>query len=100
MAKKPKPVADIRVGFVHGAIWANQTDRGVRYNVTFARLYKAEDDGWRNTASFGRDDLLVLAKVADRAHDRIFELQAAAKAKEAPEAVSEENPDVASDKDV
>ena len=30
---------------------------------------------WKTTQSFGSDDLLVLAKVADRAHSRIFELQ-------------------------
>lgn len=32
---------------------------------------------WKTTQSFGRNDLLVLAKVADRAHSRIFELQRA-----------------------
>ena len=32
---------------------------------------------WKTTQSFGRNDLLVLAKVADRAHSRIFELQQA-----------------------
>ena len=41
---------------------------------TFSRLYK--DGGqWKTTQSFGSNDLLVLAKVADRAHSRIFELQ-------------------------
>ena len=44
-----------------------------RYNVTFSRLYK-EGDQWKSTHSFGRNDLLVLAKVADQAHTRIFEL--------------------------
>ena len=33
-------------------------------NVTFSRLYK-EGDQWKSTQSFGRNDLLVLAKVAD-----------------------------------
>lgn len=32
---------------------------------------------WKTTQSFGRNDLLVLAKVADRAHSCIFELQRA-----------------------
>jgi hypothetical protein len=44
----------------------------VRYNVTFARLYK-EGEEWRTTESFGRDDLLVVAKVADQAHSWIFD---------------------------
>ena len=37
------------------------------------RLYK-EADQWKTTQSFGRNDLLVLAKVADQAHSRIFAL--------------------------
>ncbi len=34
--------------------WANQTERGVRHNVT--RIYKDGDD-WKESTSFGRDDL-------------------------------------------
>ena len=45
-----------------------------RHNVTFSSLYK--DGGqWKTTQSFGSNDLLVLAKVADRAHSRISRLQ-------------------------
>lgn len=40
-----------------------------RHNVTFQCIYKDGDD-WKTTQSFGRDDLLVLAKVADLAHTR------------------------------
>ena len=40
-------------------------------------LYK-EGDQWKSTQSFGRNDLLVLAKVADLAHTRIFQLPAEA----------------------
>ena len=46
-----------------------------RYNVTFSKSYRDADGQWKTTQSFGRNDLLVLAKVADRAHSRIFELQ-------------------------
>ena len=55
---------------VKAAVWKNDTDNGVRYNTTFARLYK-DGDEWKNTDSFGRDDLLTLAKVADIAHSWI-----------------------------
>ena len=34
-----------------------------------------DGDEWKNTQSFSRNDLLLLAKVADQAHSRIFELQ-------------------------
>ena len=42
----------------------------MRYNVTFSRLYK-EGDQWKSTESFGRDDLLLLGKVANDAHSWI-----------------------------
>ena len=70
----PKPVAEVRIGRVKAAIWSNDTEGGTRHNVTFSRLYKAGEE-WKSTQSFGRNDLLVLAKVADQAHSRIFELQ-------------------------
>ena len=68
-----KPVDEVRIGRVKATIWRNGTDEQPRHNVTFGRLYK-EADQWKTTQSFGRNDLLVLAKVADRAHSRIFEL--------------------------
>ena len=70
----PKPVSEVRIGGVKAAIWPNGTDGRTRHNVTFSRLYK-DGDEWKNTQSFSRNDLLLLAKVADQAHSRIFELQ-------------------------
>ncbi len=69
-----KPVAEVRIGRVKAAVWPNETEGRTRHNVTFSRLYR---DGaeWKSTQSFGRNDLLVLAKAADQAHSRIFELQ-------------------------
>ena len=62
-----KPVDEIRIGRVKATIWKNGTDEQPRHNVTFSRLYK-DGDQWKSTQSFGRNDLLVLAKVADLAH--------------------------------
>ena len=70
----PQPVAEVRTGRVKAAIWKNGTAGRTRHNVTFSRLYK-DGEQWKTTQSFGSNDLLVLAKVADRAHSRIFELQ-------------------------
>ena len=67
-----KPAHEVRLGAIKATIWKNDTGNGVRYNTTFSRLYRDEDK-WKNTSSFGRDDLLVLAKVADRAHSWICE---------------------------
>ena len=52
----------------------NDTNHGARFNVTFGRLYR-DIEHWKSTDGFGRDDLLPLAKVADAAHSRIYELQ-------------------------
>ena len=79
-----KPVDEIRIGRVKATIWRNGTDERPRHNVTFGRLYK-EADQWKTTQSFGRNDLLVLAKVADLAHSRIFALPQ----EEEPEAEAE-----------
>jgi hypothetical protein len=69
-----KPVEEIRIGSIKAAIWKNETEAGPRFNVTFQRIYRDEAKGWRSTESFGRDDLLVLAKVADQTHGRIVAL--------------------------
>ena len=60
------------MGRIKAAIWQNETDNGIRYNATFGRLYK-DGESWKQTESFGRDDLPVLAKVADQAHTFIFQ---------------------------
>jgi hypothetical protein len=67
---KQKPVHEVRLGSIKAAIWKNDTEKGVRFNTTFSRLYR-DGDEWNNTDSFGRDDLLVVAKVADEAHSWI-----------------------------
>ena len=68
---KPKPIHEVRLGSIKAAVWRNETETGVRYNVTFSRLYK-DGDQWKSTESFGRDDLLLLGKVADQTHSWIL----------------------------
>ena len=70
-AKKSSPVHEIRVGRVRAAIWENETQSGKRHNVTVSRLYK-DGEEWKDSASFGRDDLPLVAKVTDLAHSWIF----------------------------
>ena len=71
-----QPVDRVKIGLIESAIWKNvDTDGNVRYNATIQRRYIDKDENWQSTASYGRDDLLVLAKVADLAHTRICELQ-------------------------
>ena len=66
-----RSVHEIRLGLVKAVIWANQTDAGVRHQISVARLYK-DGDEWATSETFGRDDLPLLAKVADMAHTWIF----------------------------
>ncbi len=68
---RTRPVHEVRLGRIRAAIWKNQTETGVRHNVTFSRLYKEGDD-WKQSSSFGREDLPLLMKVADLAHLWIY----------------------------
>ncbi len=77
MSNDNKPVHRIRLSAISAAIFKNESDQGhVRYNTQFDRSYK-DGEGWKHTQSFGRDDLLLLGKVADLAHSWIFEQQQA-----------------------
>jgi len=75
--EKTRPVHDLRLGRIKAAIWANGTENGTRYNVTFSRIYK-DGSQWKDSTSFGRDDLPLIAKVADLAHTWIFQQGTAA----------------------
>ncbi len=72
-AEKTRPVHEVRLGRVKAAIWANETEKGVRHNVTIQRLFVGEDGQWQTSTSFGRDDLPLVAKVTDLAHTWIFQ---------------------------
>lgn len=68
-----RPVHEVRLGRVKAAVWGNETEHGLRYSVTVARVYKDGQGKWQTSDGFGRDDLLLLAKVLDRAHTWICE---------------------------
>ena len=69
-----KPAAELRIGAVKATVWENGIGGITRHNITFSRLYK-DSDQWKTTQTCGRNDLLVLTKVADQTHSRIFEIQ-------------------------
>lgn len=72
-----KPVHEVRLGRIKAAVWANSGESGVWFSVVISRLYK-EGDAWKRSESFSREDLPLVAKVADLAHIWIYEQQAAA----------------------
>ncbi len=71
-----RPVHEVRLGRIRAAIWCNDTRSGTRYNVTLSRLYRDDDGNWRDSTSFGRDDLLLAGKVLDLAHTWICQAEA------------------------
>lgn len=62
-----RPVHEIRYGSVKVVVWRNPTANGHMHNVTAARLYK-EGENWKESAGFGQDELLTLAKALNDAH--------------------------------
>jgi len=66
-----RPVHEIRLGHIKAVIWANETDAGTRHNVSLARIYR-DGEKWATSATFGRDDLPLVSKVADLAHTWIY----------------------------
>ena len=83
--QKERPARVIRIRNVRANIWANRLENGqVIYNTTIERLWRDEDQvdaggqviqvgQWHQSPSFGRDDLLLVAKVADLAHTWIYQ---------------------------
>ena len=66
---------------IKAAVWENEGEQKF-YSVTFARTYVDDDNKYHDTDSFGRDDLPLVAKLADQAHTFIFERLAELKTKQ------------------
>ena len=75
MATNNKPVAELRIGAVKATVWENEVGGISRHNVTFSRIYR-DGDQWKTTHSFGFNNLLILAKLADQVHTLIAERNA------------------------
>lgn len=82
MNETKKPIHQMKLGRVRAAIWENQSAKNVFYNATFSRLYLEESGNkkpaFKDSTSFGRDDLLNLAKLADLVHTWIASRKKAA----------------------
>lgn len=75
----PAPVKTLRLGRIKAAIWENTADQRTFYNVKFTRTYVDEQKKFHDSDAFGRDDLLLLGKLADLAHTFICERQMVAR---------------------
>ena len=65
-----KPVHALRHGAISASIWSQETEQGPMFNVTFQRAYK-EGETWKNSTSFGQNNLLLLSLLAARAFEWI-----------------------------
>ena len=71
-----KPIDTLRErGGAKCTIWKNSSTKGSYYSAEFSRTYRTEQ-GYQDTRSFSDSDLLVIANLARKAHDRIGELKA------------------------
>ena len=67
--KNRKPATAFRCGNVNAAVWENTGENGIYFSVTFSRPYKDAEGNWKNSASYGLNDLDALSSVADMAKD-------------------------------
>jgi hypothetical protein len=82
VASSTAPIKTIRLGRIKAVIWENEADQHKAHNVTFARTYMDERKQFHDTSSFGKDDLLLLAKLAGEAHSFIYARRAELKNEE------------------
>lgn len=76
-----KPAHEVRLGKIRAAIWANGNHDEVWFNVTVTRLYK-DEEGWKDSSAFRRDDLPIVSKVMDMAFAWIWDHQTVTAASE------------------
>lgn len=71
-----QPVHTVRHRNLKATIWRNLTESGASFfSVTVIRSYR-EGDTWKDSHSFGYDDLANVAKLMYDAHSVISELRA------------------------
>lgn len=67
--KYRKPAMAFRSGNVKAAVWHNTGEKGAFFSVTFSRPYKDAESNWKNSSSFGLNDLDAVASVAAQAKE-------------------------------
>jgi hypothetical protein len=88
-SEKDMPVFSCRHRALKAAVWLNPSDNGPFYNVTVSRSYK-DGDKWKESSSFGYDDILPVAELLRTCHSfisrELAQARAAAKAAARPRA--------------
>lgn len=79
-----RPITPLRLGRSQAAVWQNTAEKRKFSNVSFSRSYLDEEKRFHDANSFGRDDLLLVAKLADEALTYIFKRLSSKKTEAAP----------------
>jgi hypothetical protein len=82
---KNAPVHEIKVGRVKAAIWAHESESGIRHSVRLSRLYKDKEGKWQDSEYFHRDELPLVMKAADLAHTWLYQPGSREEEEAAPE---------------
>ena len=61
------PVFTTRHRNLKAAVWRNEIETGTMFNTTVTRSYK-DGDAWKESTSFGYDDLLAVAELLRTCH--------------------------------
>jgi hypothetical protein len=59
-----RPATTLRCGNIKATIWQNVSENGPFFATTFSRPFKDQSGAWRNSTSFGLNDLEALMNVA------------------------------------
>lgn len=67
-----KPVLNINDSTVSASIWRNETEDGkIFFSATVKNAYKGSDEDWHDTNSYNSEQLLKLARLANKAYDAL-----------------------------
>ena len=75
-APKQRPAFEARYGRLKVTVWRQESDKGPWFSTVPTRSYKDNQGNWKTSSSFGRDDLLLMAKLLEQAHTWIWREQA------------------------
>jgi len=70
-----KPIHEVKLGSVRAAVWRDQANDKVRFNVSLSRSYK-DGDKWKSSEYFGREDLPKVAVVVQKVYEWTFSAEA------------------------
>ena len=76
-ATKNKPECTYRIGNLKATVWKNDGKHGDYYTTEIVRTYRDSSDKWQTSSSFTHDDLLNVAKLAERAEAYIAKVSQA-----------------------